>query len=234
MARNISQIFRYASVVSVPENKIQVVFNYTGVPEGLLAGTNLSEWTQRGYRRLIHPMDQDRYAAFVDWEKLKKALQGKQYVAGLFRTRTDDGNYPWRIHIIARFSDPDRQLLYLTSAITFDSQDVVAAMYENSSKGQASNPRDAVLLRAELWDSLVDFMPFKFFWKDREHRFLGASHSFLTYYGVSLKDIVGKKEEEIGNWVIDRRLYIDDEDQCMQEGKAIMNTEGQVTVGGMP
>ncbi|SDA37903.1 diguanylate cyclase (GGDEF) domain-containing protein [Dialister histaminiformans] len=233
VARNISQIFRYASIVSVPENKIQVVFNYTGVPEGLLAGTNLSEWTQRGYRRLIHPMDQDRYAAFVDREKLKKALQGRQYVAGLFRTRADDGSYPWRIHIIARFSDPDRQLLYLTSAITFDSQDVVAAMYENSSKGQASNPRDAVLLRAELWDSLVDFMPFKFFWKDREHRFLGASHSFLTYYGVSLKDIVGKKEEEIGNWVIDRRLYIDDEDQCMQEGKAIMNTEGQVTVGGM-
>ena len=70
----------------------------------------------------------------------------------------------------------------------------------------------------------MDFMPFRFFWKDREHRFLGASHNFLTYYNVSLRDIVGKKEEEIDAWSLDSRLYIEDENRCMEEGEIIRNT----------
>ena len=45
---------------------------------------------------------------------------------------------------------------------------------------------------------------------------------------------MGKKEEEIDAWSIDPCLYTEDENRCMQEGKAVLNTEGQVVVGGIP
>lgn len=232
--RNVGQLFSYAAIASVPDNTIQIIANYTGVSAEYLGVSSLAQFMQEGYRKIIHPMDQERYEHFIDRDRLKTELSGRQFVAGVFRTLSDKGDYPWILHLISRFSEFSERFLYLTIPITWNTPEVIAAMYENYSKGDALDPEESILLKSELWDSLVDFMPFRFFWKDREHRFLGASHSFLTYYGVSLKDIVGKKEEEITAWVIDRRLYIEDENRCMQEGKAVLNTEGQVVVGGIP
>ena len=232
--RNVGQLFSYAAIASVPDNTIQIISNYTGVSAEYLGVSFLAQFMQEGYRKIIHPMDQERYEHFINRDRLRAELSGRQFVAGVFRTLSDKGNYPWILHLISRFSEFSERFLYLTIPITWNTPEVIAAMYENYSKGDALDPEESILLKSELWDSLVDFMPFRFFWKDREHRFLGASHSFLTYYGVSLKDIVGKKEEEITAWVIDRRLYIEDENRCMQEGKAVLNTEGQVVVGGIP
>ena len=113
------------------------------------------------------------------------------------------GDLAPELHFLPMIPRLSRMALYSPTGkthsgpITWNTPEVIAAMYENYSKGDALDPEESILLKSELWDSLVDFMPFRFFWKDREHRFLGASHNFLTYYNVSLRDIVGKKEEEI-------------------------------------
>ena len=178
-------------------------------------------------------MDQERYEHFINRDRLRAELSGRQFVAGVFRTLSDKGDYPWILHLVSRFSEFSERFLYLTIPITWNTPEVIAAMYENYSKGDALDPEESILLKSELWDSLVDFMPFRFFWKDREHRFLGASHNFLTFYNVSLRDIVGKKEEEIDAWSLDPRLYIEDENRCMEEGKIIRNTEGTTVVNGV-
>lgn len=187
--RNVGQLFSYAAIASVPDNTIQIIANYTGVPSEYLGVSSLARFMQEGYRKIIHPMDQERYEHFINRDRLRAELSGRQFVAGVFRTLSD--------------------------------------------KGDALDPEESILLKSELWDSLVDFMPFRFFWKDREHRFLGASHNFLTYYNVSLRDIVGKKEEEFDAWSIDSRLYIEDENRCMEEGEIIRNTEGTTVVNGI-
>ena len=231
--RNVGQLFSYAAIASVPDNTIQIIANYTGVPSEYLGVSSLARFMQEGYRKIIHPMDQERYGHFINRDRLRAELSGRQFVAGVFRTLSDKGDYPWILHLISRFSEFSERFLYLTIPITWNTPEVIAAMYENYSKGDALDPEESILLKSELWDSLVDFMPFRFFWKDREHRFLGASHNFLTYYNVSLRDIVGKKEEEIDAWSLDSRLYIEDENRCMEEGELIRNTEGTTVVNGV-
>ena len=231
--RNVGQLFSYAAIASVPDNTIQIIANYTGVPSEYLGVSSLARFMQEGYRKIIHPMDQERYEHFINRDRLRAELSGRQFVAGVFRTLSDKGDYPWILHLISRFSEFSERFLYLTIPITWNTPEVIAAMYENYSKGDALDPEESILLKSELWDSLVDFMPFRFFWKDREHRFLGASHNFLTYYNVSLRDIVGKKEEEFDAWSIDSRLYIEDENRCMEEGEIIRNTEGTTVVNGI-
>ena len=231
--RNVGQLFSYAAIASVPDNTIQIIANYTGVPSEYLGVSSLARFMQEGYRKIIHPMDQERYGHFINRDRLRAELSGRQFVAGVFRTLSDKGDYPWILHLISRFSEFSERFLYLTIPITWNTPEVIAAMYENYSKGDALDPEESILLKSELWDSLVDFMPFRFFWKDREHRFLGASHNFLTYYNVSLRDIVGKKEEEIDAWSLDSRLYIEDENRCMEEGEIIRNTEGTTVVNGV-
>lgn len=231
--RNVGQLFSYAAIASVPDNTIQIIANYTGVPSEYLGVSSLARFMQEGYRKIIHPMDQERYGHFINRDRLRAELSGRQFVAGVFRTLSDKGDYPWILHLISRFSEFSERFLYLTIPITWNTPEVIVAMYENYSKGDALDPEESILLKSELWDSLVDFMPFRFFWKDREHRFLGASHNFLTYYNVSLRDIVGKKEEEIDAWSLDSRLYIEDENRCMEEGEIIRNTEGTTVVNGV-
>ena len=231
--RNVGQLFSYAAIASVPDNTIQIIANYTGVPSEYLGVSSLARLMQEGYRKIIHPMDQERYEHFINRDRLRAELSGRQFVAGVFRTLSDKEDYPWILHLISRFSEFSERFLYLTIPITWNTPEVIAAMYENYSKGDALDPEESILLKSELWDSLVDFMPFRFFWKDREHRFLGASHNFLTYYNVSLRDIVGKKEEEIDAWSLDSRLYIEDENRCMEEGEIIRNTEGTTVVNGV-
>lgn len=231
--RNVGQLFSYAAIASVPDNTIQIIANYTGVSAEYLGVSSLAQFLQEGYRKIIHPMDQERYEHFIDRDRLNAELSGRQFVAGVFRTLSDKGDYPWILHLISRFSEFSERFLYLTIPITWNTPEVIAAMYENYSKGDALDPEESILLKSELWDSLVDFMPFRFFWKDRNHRFLGASHNFLTYYNVSLQDIVGKKAEEIDAWSLDPCLYIEDENRCMEEGEIIRNTEGTTVVNGI-
>ena len=48
-----------------------------------------------------------------------------------------------------------------------------------------------------LWSSLVNSGIIRMFWKDTDRRFIGATDSFLRYYGfMSEKDIAGKNDED--------------------------------------
>ena len=58
----------------------------------------------------------------------------------------------------------------------------------------------------------------KFFWKDKNLRFRGASQSFLDFYGLqSQDDILGKTDEEIG-WRVHPDLSRDNERNVIREG----------------
>ena len=60
--------------------------------------------------------------------------------------------------------------------------------------------------------------PGKYFWKDLDHRYLGASRNFLDYYGLdSEEDIIGKTDGEMG-WYVEDDNIRELENELIQSG----------------
>ena len=50
----------------------------------------------------------------------------------------------------------------------------------------------------DLLNAILTTKSIKYFWKDTERRFLGASQSFLDYYGFeSVRQIIGRTDEDM-------------------------------------
>lgn len=82
-----------------------------------------------------------------------------------------------------------------------------------------------------MWNSLMELSDVKYFWKDKERRFLGASKSFLDFYGMEIGDILGKNDEEMG-WHTDDMPYRTDELNVLEKGVIIRNSPGQIYAKG--
>lgn len=84
-----------------------------------------------------------------------------------------------------------------------------------------------------LFTALMEQSRIHFFWKDRERRFLGASRSFLNFYGFdSEKEIIGKTDEDQG-WHIDGSLYKEDELKVITQGSTVYSVPGQNVLNGI-
>lgn len=70
----------------------------------------------------------------------------------------------------------------------------------------------------------------KFFWKDKDRRFVGANQAFLDFYEFEDESaIVGKTDEDMG-WHIDPLPYKNDEERVLTEGVTISDAEGMCIV----
>lgn len=71
-----------------------------------------------------------------------------------------------------------------------------------------------------LWQTLTNNIKIGLFWKDQNWRFLGANQQFLDYYGVSLLDLVGRTDEELG-FNIKPENFRSSEQQVLDEGVSV-------------
>lgn len=84
----------------------------------------------------------------------------------------------------------------------------------------------------EILTALLSVNNIKYFWKDADRRFLGASQSFLDYYGFSSVDmIIGRNDEDMG-WHIDPSPYRDDEYLVLKEGRSVYSRPGTCIIKG--
>lgn len=82
-----------------------------------------------------------------------------------------------------------------------------------------------------LLKALVSQTEIKVFWKDKDRRFLGASQSFLDFYGLSFDALEGKTDEEMG-WHIHPEPYKNDEYQVISTGIPIYESAGKCIIKG--
>lgn len=88
------------------------------------------------------------------------------------------------------------------------------------------------LTEHDLLTALLSAPNIKYFWKDNKRRFLGASKSFLDYYGFESPDaILGKTDEDMG-WHIDPEPFKNDERAVIKEGVSICEQHGTCIIKG--
>lgn len=174
-------------------------------------------------RKRIFEEDQAAYLAFTDPDtvlaRIQKSPTGR--ISQLFRCRNSTGNYTWRECMAIQLTHGDSSLL-LTADRTLEDQDRMPVVPANT----------AEVLPTLLWDSLKKNTQIKYFWKDRNRRFRGASQAFLDHYGFqSEKEIIGKTDEDM-NWHRDNIPYRQDELDVLQKGITVRDVPGECIVKG--
>ena len=84
-----------------------------------------------------------------------------------------------------------------------------------------------------LLQTILETLPLRVFWKDRQSRYLGANHLFAEDAGLkSVSELIGKNDYQLG-WSPQAQLYQRDDQQVMNTGQSrIAYEEPQTTPKG--
>ncbi|MBR1855185.1 MAG: EAL domain-containing protein [Lachnospiraceae bacterium] len=184
----------------------------------------------------LYPEDKERFLTFMDLNTVEQRLNESPapFISAPFRILTIDGNYVWRLNIFLYARDRrDRKILCCSRLIDNNNIPVLqqanlTAKMRNARQNAASagtlDEKDMTAMM--LWNNLVQNSSFKFFWKDQNRRFMGASRSFLDYYGIASEaELIGKNDEDMG-WHVDPQPYKSDEELILEEGTRTVEVEG--------
>lgn len=81
---------------------------------------------------------------------------------------------------------------------------------------------------ADHFYEMIYKSPMPFFTKDQKHRFIGASHAFLDYFGITLKELIGKTVQDF-TWCCKDTTHR--EEEVLRTGKTFKNVPDQWLVG---
>lgn len=191
----------------------------------------LNQALQDYCERFVYPPDHEKYWDFVNPMTLReRMLKAKgQNLTAFLRSGKSDGEYEWLLHILMSVPKTD-SMRYLDVTLPIDLfPELIGTIAQEesiTSEGEADRISGPVMTDALLWRNQVLFGKEMYFWKDNERRFLGASQSFLDFYGFdSVDDIRGKTDEDMG-WHVEKDPFRNDELAVLQHGKSFYNVLG--------
>ncbi len=182
-------------------------------------------------RDFVYLPDRARFQDFCDPATLAQRLAKapNNLLAAHFRSKSAQGDYRWLIHLAVPVPKTDfTRFLYVTLESGLTQQAVtriMASFSEDADAARAAGPQaDAdAMTSAILWENELSYSYWKFFWKDRNRRFAGASQSFLDFYGIaSIDELLGKTDEEMG-WHINDEPYRKQEESVIAQGRPAHN-----------
>lgn len=185
----------------------------------------------------IFQADQGRYKKFIDPVTLEKRVKGAKggVLSDVFRTLDENGCFVWKYHKIFQAIELDPPVLvYCTQMLDTEEEIRELSMIQSDPyRRLVSGEKGDVSEKETLWDDLMLHIPLPIFWKDRNRRFLGASKTFLDYYGFdSIGQILGKTDEEV-HWHPQNGPYIYDEEQVMNDASMHVNVPGKSIARGV-
>lgn len=228
------------AICSLKENMLYALKSMESSQPAGVSGekVNLEQAVHIYAQNYIYPPDQKRYSAFLNPKILKEkmCMNNGQDITGFFRSRTADGQYRWMLHMLMAIPKTDfDQYLLITIPIDFDPD--MRGVLQN---GTDSRPGSDIVGMAEgdaitpslLWRNLEAYAGGMYFWKDINRRFVGASRSFLDYYGFDSEgEILGKTDEDM-HWHVEPEAFRQDELSVLRYGKRTSFVKGKCIARG--
>ena len=235
--KELNHIFESVLVINPSRNTIAPLlgnFAYSGSDSDETIGV-LSEHIKRMADNIVAGTDREKFLEFADSKTLGDRIEHseKGFIENLFRLRQRDGNYGWReVAIMMIPGTHGKEFMISTKATADDAQKFLARNTEVFDISHYSNANLDPSLFTKMWENILSGASVKFFWKDRNLRFLGASKAFLEFFELTIDDITGKTDEEM-NWHINNADFHNDELDVLNEGAYIKNAPGQCIVNGV-
>lgn len=213
-----------SSIVEQPIGRHKVIYGIQNVMD-----------TYRNH--FVYPADQEAYDAFYQMSTMEQRLrQNKNGIISCYFRSKKNGEYQWAYNIAMALPQSDfRKVLLMVVHPGFDSEkllDMLSRRKDWMHRGKIKALKGKDSTADVLWANLCMNSPLMCFWKDKNRRFVGASQSFLRYYGLSSVDeLIGKTDEDM-HWHIANGPFYDDEVEVLTQGKSIFGARGTCIVGG--
>lgn len=220
--RSLYSVYDQVLLINLNEMTVLSLHQSNDADHRLTAGT-LQTRIEEYANELLFPDDRERFITFMCPDTLDERTLLNGGISIHLRILSFHGAYTWKCFHLVRIRE---NIYYLLIRSAEAEVRELQAAYRNETHSQ-----DA--LTAELlWDNVVKNSDLKFFWKDSERRFVGASRSFLDYYEFSSQaDIVGKTDEDMG-WHIHPDHYRSEEWKVLHEGITSRQVTGNCLVQG--
>lgn len=235
--RNMMRIFDALYYYQGDKNTVDVILST--IP-GMKPGSVLpgAQWLQLSESH-VHPDDRKQFMQFIQPENIQKVAADSihRLSSAHFRIKDSRGQYRWKEVIAMVMGQAAENHILLGAKETALTPLAPKERAEFLRLYAATLPgvRDKETKEEKEWNfvhALNKKSEFKFFWKDRNRRFLGASDAFLRYYGFSDETaILGKTDEDMG-WHLGDSTYKAEEEKVLQKGQISYNARGQCIAKG--
>ena len=220
--RSLYSVYEQVSLIDLKALTTVSLYLDRGSSHKLPTGSLLARIDEYADQR-IYPDDRDRFRQFMDPATLEERAAQEGGISIHLRALAFHGSYTWKCFQLVRIRQDTYYLLIRAAE---------KEVRELQSKYQSSKAKEGTLTPELLWENVVNHVELKFFWKDTERRFAGASRSFLDHYQFkSVADIVGKTDEDMG-WHIHNDPFRDEEWKVIHEGITSRKVEGNCLVQG--
>ena len=183
--------------------------------------------------QFVYTTEKDRFRQFTDIPTIRARIEagGIGYIQDIFRIRQSDGSYKWK-EFFFMIVPENENFEYLTG-IRSVSERNEKKLNEGTYLSQSNDKNEKTEMYSKLFENAIWNSSLKFFWKDKDRRFLGASKSFLEYYGMqSEKELIGKNDEDM-HWHVNDAPYKNDEEEVISKGTVIKDSPGQCIINGV-
>ena len=234
--RNMMRVFDALYYYQGDKNTVDVILS--SIP-GMKPGSALTPAQWHHLADYVHPDDRKKFIQFTRPENIQKiaAASIHRLSASHFRIKDSHGQYRWKEVIAMVMGKEEENHIFLGAKDTAltplapveraEFLRLYAASLPGGCKKETKEERDRNFARALRRKS-----DFKFFWKDKNRRFLGASDAFLRYYGFASEgDILGKTDEDMG-WHLGDSTYKEEEEKVLQKGQVSYNAQGKCIARG--
>ncbi len=233
--RELNHLFESIMIINIEKDTIFPLIGrskYIEIPE--TTNNVLQEHLNRLVEGFIADVDRDKFFEFTNTSTLKSRIEASDngYISNLFRFKGPDGNYKWKeMSIMMVPGSAGKEYLVCGKATADDA----AHFFEKDNK--IHNLEDYGIksddvFSLKMWESIVAGSSVKFFWKDKDCRFLGASRAFLDFFDVKIEDILGKTTKEMG-WLVDEKAYDDAIQEVLSKGNNVLKLPGQCIINGI-
>ena len=223
--KEINQLFEGVHVFDLKNNKlVPLLGGNKYIDKNVIENDELDKSIDYLAREVVFPMDAERYRAYMDITTLKERVKASPngYIYEKFRIKGSDGNYRWIENYMMMIAGTGTNE-YLSCIKPFD--EAVSTVSDEAMKNDPEY--------SNLWNNLIWNSSIKFFWKDKDRRFRGASRAFLEYYGLNSLDEILEKNDEDMHWHIEEEPYKTDEIDVINKGEHKFNVQGKCIVKGV-
>lgn len=233
--RDITNIFDDIYIINVTKRSGEAIYTSIDYPDQYRKITLDEEIIKRIGSSFVMREDVQRFNDFFEWDSLINRLNKENgQLMSIFRIRDQHGAYHLKeIDMMLIPESKDQEVLMTIRHLPSISDDIVQFIGKEELKKHLPETQRKIYLDSVLWRSATNQTQVMLFWKDRQRRFVGATTSFLNYYGFSsIDEIKGKTDEDIG-WHTDNTPYKDVEEAVIKEGKLVSDEPGTCIIKGV-
>ena len=237
LLRNVLLTYDAIWYLNLDENLVEIIETLTSIRVGTQFH-NVASALRQFTSHYVHPSDRERFLAFTDPKTFyeRAASNPQSFISAPFRILLADGRYGWMYFTsMALVKSTSREMLVCLCRDFMirqpDRQTIIRQMLDSYGLSKEFFAAGSDTMTASIWRILLDDLGIEFFWKDRQHRFRGASRAFLQGRGVKdVTEILGKTDAELG-WLLHTTHAQETEEKVMQTGEPQLDVQEYLSIG---